>query len=55
VCTHEVARSIAGVAEGAAETGRMAQDVFNFADALLAESVTLENEIGGFLREVRSA
>jgi methyl-accepting chemotaxis protein len=53
--TREVATNISGVAQAAAQTGEMAQSVFNSANDLLAESVTLEQAVGAFLAEVRAA
>ena len=53
--TQGVASNIAGVAQVAAETGKMAQAVFHSANSLQAESETLEREVDHFLREVRSA
>ncbi len=53
--TRTVATNIANVARAAAETGRMAQDVFASANDLLAESKTLEGEVEQFLKEVREA
>ncbi|MDO8608824.1 MAG: bacteriohemerythrin [Phaeospirillum sp.] len=47
--TREVATSISGVATAAAETGRMAQSVFQAANGLLAESETLRAVVDGFL------
>lgn len=46
---------MAGVAEAASETGRMAQGVFQSADDLQSESATLEREVERFLKEVREA
>ena len=53
--THEVARNISGVAQAAAQTGQMAQVVFQSANDLLGESATLEHAVESFLAEVRSA
>jgi methyl-accepting chemotaxis protein len=53
--TREVAANIAGVAQAAAETGRMSQSVFQAANGLRAESETLEREVERFLAEVRAA
>ncbi|MDR3438318.1 methyl-accepting chemotaxis protein [Telmatospirillum sp.] len=53
--TRDVATNITGVAAAAAETGRMAQDVFKSADDLLAESNVLEKAVQDFLGEVREA
>ena len=53
--TREVANNISGVAAAAAETGRMAQDLFGAANTLLAESQMLEAEVQQFLQDVRAA
>jgi len=53
--TRAVATTIGHVAESAAETGRMAQQVFASADSLMAESSKLEAEVRNFLERVRQA
>jgi methyl-accepting chemotaxis protein len=53
--TREVATNIAGVADAAAQTGQMAQAVFQSANELLHESSVLEHEVRGFLAEMRAA
>ena len=53
--TREVATNISGVAQAAANTGQMAQTVFDAANALLEESTALEHEVQRFLQEVREA
>ena len=51
--TREIAANITGVVQAAAETGRMAQSVFQSANDLLTERTALENAVDRFLREVR--
>ena len=53
--TREVANNITGVAQAAADTGRMAQAVFKAAGNLMKESGDLEREVESFLTELRSA
>ena len=53
--TREIAANISGVVQAAAETGRMAQTVFQSANDLLNESTSLEQEVEHFLKEVRDA
>ncbi len=53
--TREVSSNIAGVAQAAAETGRMSQNVFVAANSLLAESETLRAVVDGFLITVSAA
>jgi len=53
--TREVAANISGVARTAAETGQMAQQVFQSANDLKQESHTLEQAVHSFLEEVRRA
>ena len=53
--TRFVASSIAELAQSADETGRMAKEVFASADALMAESGTLEREVRDFLERMRKA
>ena len=43
------------MAKAAAETGRLAQNLFGSANALLSESETLEREVERFLAEVKAA
>jgi methyl-accepting chemotaxis protein len=52
--TREVATNITEVAAMAAETGRMAQGLFEAANGLLKESEQLEHSVESFLREVRA-
>jgi len=49
----EVSTSVSEVAEAAAETGRMARDVFAIADSLKTHSRSLEGEVERFLAEIR--
>ncbi len=53
--TREIAANISGVAHAAAETGLMAQRVFNSANELLTESGALEKEVQDYLERVRQA
>ena len=53
--TREVVANIAGVANAANETGRMAQMVFTAADDLRHEVAGLETELEAFLGELRGA
>jgi methyl-accepting chemotaxis protein len=53
--TRDVAVNISGVAQVAAETGRMAQNVLQAASSLLNESGALEQAVAAFVSEVRSA
>jgi len=52
--THEVAVNIAGVAQAAAETGGLAQEVSAESADLLRHATLLEREVGDFLRQLRS-
>jgi len=49
----DVSTSVSEVAQAAAETGRMAQDVFSIAECLKTHSRTLEGEVERFLAEIR--
>jgi methyl-accepting chemotaxis protein len=49
----EVTTSVSEVAQAAAETGRMARDVFTIAESLKAHSRSLEGEVERFLAEIR--
>ena len=52
--TREVAQNIGGVAQAANDTGAMARNVFNAAGELVREIGNLENEVNGFLGELRA-
>jgi len=50
----DVSTSVTEVANAAAETGRMAKDVFSIAESLKTHSRSLEGELVRFLAEIRS-
>ncbi|SEH56945.1 methyl-accepting chemotaxis protein [Magnetospirillum fulvum] len=50
----DVSTSVTEVAQAAAETGRMAKDVFSIADSLKTHSRSLEGELVRFLADIRS-